>query len=122
MRRLPLLIAVLLAPVLAVPPAAAHHGWAWTTGTNLELEGTIKKARLGNPHGLLDVEVDGIVWVFEVGQPWRNERAGLKDADLAEGVVIRVIGEPAKDPTIKRLKVEKLYLGDREHVLYPDRD
>jgi hypothetical protein len=25
-------------------------------------------------------------WTVEVGQPWRNERAGLKDAMLAKGV------------------------------------
>lgn len=120
MRRLA--AAALAIAILAAPPAAAHHGWAWTTGANVEMKGTIKKARLGNPHGLLDVDVDGVTWVFEVGQPWRNERAGLKDADLVEGVVIRVVGEPAKDPAARRLKVERLYLGDREHVLYPDRD
>lgn len=122
MNRLAAVAVVAMIAMLAAPPADAHHGWAWTTGKNIELRGTIKKARLGNPHGLLDVEVDGVVWVFEVGQPWRNDRAGLKDADLAAGVVVRVIGEPAKDPADKRLKVEKLYLGDREHVLYPDRD
>jgi Family of unknown function (DUF6152) len=100
----------------------AHHGWAWTTGKNVELAGVIKKVSLGNPHGILQVEVDGEIWTVEVGQPWRNERAGLKDGDLAEGVNIRLIGEPSADPAEKRLKVERLFLGDREYVLYPDRD
>lgn len=78
--------------------------------------------RLGNPHGILDVDVDGETWTVEVGQPWRNQRAGLKDGDLAEGVEIRAVGEPAADASERRLKVERLFLGDREYVLYPDRD
>ena len=96
--------------------AFAHHGWAWTTGENMELTGVIKEVRLGNPHGILEVEVGGELWTVEVGQPWRNERAGLKDGDL------RVIAEPAADKSDRRLKVERLFLGDREYILYPDRD
>ena len=88
----------------------------------LELSGVIKKVSLGNPHGILEVEVRGEMWTIEVGQPWRNERAGLKDGDLSEGVEIRVIGEPAADKSDKRLKAERLFLGDREYILYPDRD
>ncbi|TDX99540.1 DUF6152 family protein [Thiohalophilus thiocyanatoxydans] len=100
----------------------AHHGWAWTTGGNIELTGVITSVRLGNPHGRLEVDVEGETWTVEVGQPWRNERAGLKDGDLAEGVEIRAIGEPAADGTQKHMKVERLFLGEREYVLYPDRD
>ena len=71
--------AALVVVALAVPTGAAlaHHGWAWTTGGNLELTGVIAEARLGNPHGLLEVDVEGERWIVEVGQPWRNERAGL---------------------------------------------
>ena len=116
--------AALLALGLVVPAGAAlgHHGWAWTTGGNLELVGVIEQVRLGNPHGLLKVNVEGESWTVEVGQPWRNERAGLKEGDLAPGVEIRAIGEPAADPADKRLKVERLFLGEREYILYPERD
>jgi hypothetical protein len=100
----------------------AHHGWSWTTGENMELTGIIKEVKLGNPHGILGVEVDGEMWTVEVGQPWRNARAGLKDSDLSEGVQIRVIGEPSADKSERRLKVERLFLGDREYILYRDRD
>lgn len=102
--------------------ALAHHGWAWTTGGNIELVGVITSVKLGNPHGILEVDVDGEVWTVEVGQPWRNERAGLKDGDLAEGVEIKAVGEPGAAPEDRRLKAERLYLGDREYVLYPERD
>ena len=36
----------------------AHHGWAWTS-KNFELTGVIKKVSLGNPHGVLRVDIDG---------------------------------------------------------------
>jgi hypothetical protein len=102
--------------------ALAHHGWAWTSGDNIELTGVITRVELGYPHGRLEVDVNGETWTVQVGQPWRNEEAGLKDGDLAEGVEIRVIGEPSADVEEKRLKVERLFLGEREYVLYPDRD
>lgn len=100
----------------------AHHGWYWTTGESIELTGVITSVRLGNPHGRLEVDVNGETWVVVVGQPWRNERAGLIDGDLAVGVEIRVIGEPSEDISEKLIKVERLYLGDREYILYKDRD
>lgn len=118
-----LLIAVMAAGLaLQYGAALAHHGWAWTTGGNVELTGIIKAVRLGNPHGILEVDVEGETWTVEVGQPYRNERAGLKKGELAEGVEIRAIGEPAADASEKRLKVERFFLGDREFVLYPERD
>ena len=100
----------------------AHHGWSWTTGGNIEVVGIITAVRLGNPHGILEVDAEGEVWTLEVGQPWRNERAGLKDGDLAEGVEIRAIGEPSADISDRRVKVERFFLGEREYILYPDRD
>ena len=122
MRRL--LFAAILALGLAAPAvgALAHHGWSWTTGGNIDLTGIIKVVRLGNPHGILKIDVEGEQWTAEVGQPWRNERAGLEDGDLAEGVEIRVIGEPAADLSEKRIKVERLFLRKREYILYPGRD
>jgi hypothetical protein len=68
------------------------------------------------------VKVNDETWTLEVGQPWRNERAGLRDGEFAPGVEIRAIGEPAADISDKRLKVERFFLGKREYVLYPGRD
>ncbi len=102
-------------------PGQAHHGWAWTSGGNIELTGIIKAARLGNPHGVLDVDVEGETWTVEVGQPWRNQRAGLTDDMMAEGVEIRAIGEPAADASEKRLKATRIFIGGNEYVLYPGR-
>ena len=119
-----LLVPVLIAIGLLAPSAAAlaHHGWSWTTGGNIELTGVIALVKLGNPHGVVRVDVEGEIWTLEVGQPWRNERAGLKDGDLAEGVEIKAIGEPSAELSDKRMKVERLFLGNREYVLYPNRE
>jgi Family of unknown function (DUF6152) len=117
------LFAAALSAALLLPAVAlAHHGWSWTTGENIELTGTITEARLGNPHGELTMDVDGTLWTVEVGQPWRNSRAGLEDGDLAEGVVLTVSGEPSADPEEKLLKVERLWIDGVEYELYPDRD
>ena len=102
--------------------ALAHHGWSWTTGGNIELIGIIKSAKLGNPHGVLKVDAEGELWTVEVGQPWRNERAGLKPGDLDPGVEVRIVGEPAADIKAKRMKAERIYLGKRTYNLYPGRD
>ena len=119
-----LLFVAILALGLAAPTvgALAHHGWSWTTGGNIDLTGIVVTVRLGNPHGILKIDVEGETWTAEVGQPWRNARASLKDGDLAEGVEIRVIGEPAADLSERRIKVERLFLGEREYILYPGRD
>lgn len=101
--------------------AIAHHGWAWTTGGNIDLTGIIESAKLGNPHGVLTVDVEGETWTIEVGQPWRNERAGLKDGDLAPGVEIRIIGEPSAEG-VTRMKAERIFIGEQEYPLYPERD
>lgn len=106
---------------LAPQTATAHHGWNWTTGENIELTGTIMALRLGNPHGRVTLMVEGVKWNLEVGQPWRNQRAGLKDGDLAEGVEITVSGEPSADPNEKRLKVERLWIKGVKYELYPER-
>ena len=108
------------AAALPATPAHAHHGWRWAEDGNFEITGSIVLARLGNPHGLVRIDVNGEHWTIEVGQPWRNERAGLKDGDLAEGVKVRFVGEPSKNPEERRLKVVTLYIGDAEHVLYPE--
>lgn len=115
-----LLVSLASLPILGAA-ASAHHGWAWTTGGNIELTGVIQEARLGNPHGVLTVDADGEIWIVEVGQPWRNERAGLRDGDLAPGVEVRIVGEPAADVAARRLKAERLFIAGREYDLYPGR-
>ncbi len=113
------LAAVSLALVWTV--ALAHHGWRWTTGNNIQLTGVITEAKLGNPHGVLKVQVEDEVWTIEVGQPWRNARAGIKDGDFAAGAEIKVEGEPSEDISQRLLKAERVWLNGNLHELYPNR-
>ena len=105
------------------PPAAAHahHGWTWAEDATFELTGVIKSAKLGNPHGLLKVDAKGEEWTVEVGQPWRNERAGLKDAMLVKGVELTIQGNRAKDPKLKVVKAARIIINGKTYNLYPER-
>ena len=114
--------AVLLLPLLLPLTAGAHHGWSWTPGGNIQLTGVIVETKLGNPHGILVVGVEDERWTVEVGQPWRNERAGLKDGDLSPGTEIKVEGEPSANIEDRRLKVERLWLDGEKYELYPRRN
>ena len=99
----------------------AHHGWAWATDVEFELTGTITKARLGNPHGEFNVAVKDEDWVVEVGQPWRNERAGLSDEMLGVGRVITVHGHRSANPEQRVMKAERIIIDGKSYDLYPDR-
>ena len=119
-RLFPALLAVGL--FLHAAAALAHDGWSWTTGGNIELFGIIKTVKLGNPHGVITVDAEGDVWTVEVGQPWRNSRAGLEDGDLSVGVEVKIIGQPSADVEQRLLKAEKIYIGETLYNLYPNRD
>ncbi|MDX1605884.1 MAG: DUF6152 family protein [Candidatus Competibacterales bacterium] len=112
----------LLFAVLVGSQALAHHGWRWTEEGKFELTGLITSVRLGNPHGELRVDAEGEEWLVEVGQPWRNERAGLSDELLTEGTEITVFGGRSADPAEKRVKATSVRIDGREYVLYPNRD
>lgn len=103
---------------LAALPAQAHHGWRWTAEGEFELTGTIATARLGNPHGVLTVEANGESWVVEVGQPWRNARAGLADEMLVPGVEITAIGRRSADPDERLMKAERVVIAGVRYDLY----
>lgn len=103
-------------------PALAHHGWEWAEAGNSELTGTVTAAKLGNPHGELTMDVAGASWIVEVGQPWRNEKAGLKDEMLAKGARLTVSGHKHADPKKRIFKAERVIIDGKKYDLYPERD
>jgi hypothetical protein len=107
---------------LVLPAAArAHHGWAWAEDEEFVLSGVIRDARLGNPHGELQVEAADGMWTAEVGQPWRNHRAGLSDDMLVRGVQLTLEGHRSRDPDAKVMKAERVIIAGRLYDLYPER-
>lgn len=111
-----------LAAFLAASTAQAHHGWAWATGEEFEITGTITAVRLGNPHGEVTIDVDGEAWVVEVGQPWRNDRAGLSKELLSDGREITVHGHRSAKEGERLVKAERIVIDGKSYELYPDRD
>ena len=101
--------------------ALAHHGWRWTEDGLFELTGVITTARLGNPHGILEVDAEGEAWIVEVGQPWRNARAGLADDMLVPGVEILVLGARSADHSENRVKAESVTIDGVLYELYTSR-
>ena len=102
--------------------ALAHHGWRWAEDGNFELTGVITEVQLGNPHGLLTLDAEGEAWTVEVGQPWRNERAGLTDDMLVPGVELTASGARSADHAQKLMKAERVIIDGTTYNLYPDRD
>ena len=118
------MIAVALAASFgaSVLSAQAHHGWRWAENENSEITGTIKSKKLGNPHGTVVLDVNGEEWTAEVGQPWRNDRAGLTAEILATGVTITIKGHRAADKNKKVIKAERVVIDGKTYELYPGRD
>lgn len=112
----------LLAMLAFATPAVSHHGWLWAENETFELTGTIRSVKLGNPHGLLTLQASGETWTVEVGQPWRNQRAGLTDDKLREGVELTASGHRSADRTQRLMKAERIVIAGRTYDLYPERD
>ena len=114
---------ILLAAGLAAlaGQALAHHGWRWTAEGNFELTGTIVEANLGNPHGELIIDADGEMWTAEVGQPWRNERAGLTTEMLSPGSEVTLQGGRSARADERLMKAERVIIAGKLYDLYPGR-
>lgn len=112
---------LLAAVSLFAERASAHHGWEWAEDENFELTGVIVVVKLGNPHGVLTVVADKQDWTVEVGQPWRNARAGLKDSMLVKGVIATFQGHRSKDKKQLVMKAERVIIKGKMYNLYPER-
>ncbi len=115
-------IAALVALLLILGPVQAHHGWGWATDEEFELTGTVTAVSLGNPHGEVTLEADGEEWIVEVGQPWRNERAGLTEDLLAEGTEMTAHGHRSANASERLVKAESVVIDGQDYVLYAGRD
>jgi Family of unknown function (DUF6152) len=114
------LLALVVGSFLA-QDALAHHGWGWATEEEFELTGKITQVRLGNPHGEVTLDVAGERWVVEVGQPWRNTRAGLSEEFFSVGRVITAHGHRSAREGERVMKAERVVIDGKNYNLYPDR-
>src|SRR5688572_17852464 len=117
-------LALLAMAVLALTShfASAHHGWGWATDEEFEISGKIVNVRLGNPHGEVTIEAQGQKWLVEVGQPWRNEQAGLTSSMFSIGRMITVHGHRSAKQGERLVKAERVTIDGKSYNLYPDRE
>ena len=121
-RLLPIAVLTQIILLLSMHGAIAHHGWGWATDEEFEITGRITDVRLGNPHGELTLMVKNEKWVVEVGQPWRNQRAGLSKERLRVGQIITVHGHRSSKSGERLVKAERVIVDGVDHNLYPDRE
>ena len=117
-----LLIAVSLsAGVLPAAPLMAHHGWAWATAEEFELSGTVRSVRHGNPHGTMILATRSGLWTVEIGQPWRNQQAGLTHDLLKNGTRLLVHGHRSANKNQRLMNAERIVIAGKSYNLYPER-
>lgn len=120
-RKFCLVLGAFGAAVVLAQAAWAHHGWGWATAEEFQLTGEITAVRLGNPHGEVTLNVNGERWVVEVGQPWRNDHAGLKPELLSKKQVITAHGHRSLKKGERLMKAERVVINGKSYNLYPDR-
>lgn len=121
MTRLCTIAGALLISLAPVAPLAAHHGWAWATAEEFELAGTVKDVRHGNPHGEMRLAARSGEWLVQIGQPWRNARAGLTAQLLRPGTRLLVHGHRSARKGERLMKAERIVIAGKSYNLYPDR-
>jgi hypothetical protein len=91
--------------------ALAHHGWSgYDASQPLELVGVIKAAGYEHPHGFVNLEASGKVWLVVLAPPSRMERRGLPREMLKPGTSATVVGYPNRtDPS--EMRAERITIG-----------
>jgi hypothetical protein len=94
-------IAMVLASALGAP-AIAHHssGPFYDPTKRVEVQGTVTKLLIRNPHSFLyiDVEEKGekVEWQIEMGTGAQLARNNLTVETLKPGTVVKVAGQPSR--------------------------
>jgi hypothetical protein len=95
-------LAVLIAPLFALP-ASAHHSFAMFDQSKvIHVMGTLKDFEWVNPHAWLHIELTGAngavtMWSFEGGSPAQLASLGWKPAEFHAGDKIEIGFRPMKD-------------------------
>ncbi len=116
------LLAACLSAALAVPGLAlAHHGWSsYDASRTLRVTAPLRNVAWRNPHGEGDlVEADVAhqerTWRVVLAPVGRMEGRGLREADLAAGQAVTVVGYPRADGTAE-MRAERVITADGRTV------
>ena len=90
----------------------AHHGWTGYQEKETQLSGTITKASYENPHGQVDLNVDGKRWQIVLAPPSRMQARGLDREMLKVGSQATVVGYIHKT-TPTELRAERITIDGK---------
>jgi len=107
-------IVVLLAGVLGILPASAHHSWSRYDGDHvITIEGNITSIEWASPHVVVKfmVAADGAEptpWTMEMDPPTLLNRYGLRHDTLKSGMHVKLTGVRARSgaPMMRAVTVE----------------
>jgi len=107
--------------LLVTVPVGAHHAFAAAFDENkpINLQGTVTKVELVNPHSWIWIDVKGkdgtvINWGIEGGPPSNLFRNGITKTSLPIGTEIKLFGYQAKSGESKGVGVFVEYLDGRK--------
>ena len=101
-----------LVVVAGAARVAAHHGWTGYQEKETQLTGTIAATSYENPHGQVDLNVDGKRWQIVLAPPSRMQARGLQREMLKVGAQATVVGYIHKT-TPTELRAERITIGDK---------
>jgi hypothetical protein len=114
-------VVLTLGLLLAAVPVGAHHSFAAAYDENkpVNLQGTVSKVELVNPHAWIWIDVksaDGKVttWGIEGGPPTNLLRNGITKASLPVGSQVKIFGYQVKSGESKGVGVFVEYLDGRK--------
>ena len=112
----------LAAFVVAVLPAAAHHGWSGQGSEQFELSGTVEQTvSLAGPHATMRVRAQGQVWEITLAPPARTQSAGLSEKVIPVGAQVTIHGHRNSDPKRFEVKTERVTWNGKTFNVYPNR-
>ena len=114
-------VVVAVGLLLVSVPVKAHHSFAAAFDENrpINLQGTITKVELVNPHSWIWIDVKGpdgtvVNWGIEGGPPVNLFRNGITKTSLPVGTEIKIVGYGAKSGESKGVGVFVEYLDGRK--------
>jgi hypothetical protein len=105
-------LGVLVTLALGGGQLLAHHGWTGYQEKETQLTGTITSASYENPHGQVDLSVDGKRWQIVLAPPSRMQARGLDRGMLKVGSQATVVGYIHKT-TPTELRAERITIGGK---------
>ena len=115
---------VALGLFMAAAPLGAHHAFAaaYDEKKPINLQGTVTKVELVNPHSWIWIDVTGadgkvVSWGIEGGPPTNLFRNGITKTSLPVGAQIKLTGYQARSGEPKGVGVFVEYLDGRKVFL-----